>query len=135
MLAGWDLSGINRFQTGPYSTVTGTTSIGSRRADYRGGSVSLPSDERSMHALLQYGGVRSRARYASRQQRSRHRRIPIAVPVGSLDSARNSPPLNASRFVSRRDMFNLLNHANFRAVNTDSSSRDFGSISAAGPGA
>ena len=31
------------------------------------------------------------------------------------------------------DMFNLLNHTNFRGVNTDSSSRDFGSISAAGP--
>ena len=31
------------------------------------------------------------------------------------------------------DMFNFLNHTNFRGVTTDASSRDFGSISASGP--
>ena len=86
VLAGWDLSGINRFQTGPFSTVTGTTSIGSRRADYRGGSVSLPSERTLGVALFQHGCVRSGARYASRQQRRGHRRIPVAVPLGPLRS-------------------------------------------------
>src|SRR4030095_3938289 len=48
VLAGWDLSGINRFQPVPLSTGRGTARIGSRRADYRGGSVSLSGDERSV---------------------------------------------------------------------------------------
>ncbi len=31
------------------------------------------------------------------------------------------------------DLFNVLNHANFRTLSVDSSARDFGAISAAGP--
>ncbi len=43
LLAGWQISGITRFQSGQYLTVTGSTSIGTRRADYLGGSVLLPN--------------------------------------------------------------------------------------------
>jgi hypothetical protein len=41
VLSGWEVSGITRYQSGQYLTVTGTTSIGSRRADYVGGPVLL----------------------------------------------------------------------------------------------
>jgi hypothetical protein len=43
VVAGWQVSGMNRFQTGPYYTITGNTSIGTRRADYVGGDVLLPA--------------------------------------------------------------------------------------------
>jgi len=43
ILSGWEMSGITRLQTGPLLTVKGTTSIGSRRADYLGGVVKLLS--------------------------------------------------------------------------------------------
>ncbi len=39
VFAGWQLSGITRYQTGAPLTVTANTSIGSRRADYLGGEV------------------------------------------------------------------------------------------------
>ena len=41
MLSGWELSGITHLQSGSYLTPTATTSIGSRRADYNGGEVSI----------------------------------------------------------------------------------------------
>ncbi len=43
LLAGWEASGITRFQSGAYFTVNGSTSIGNRRADYVGGPVLLPN--------------------------------------------------------------------------------------------
>src|SRR5262249_27721793 len=39
VLSGWELSGITHLQSGSYLTPTATTSIGSRRAAYVGGTV------------------------------------------------------------------------------------------------
>jgi hypothetical protein len=36
---GWQLSGVIRLQTGGYNSIVGTTSTGTRRADYVGGPV------------------------------------------------------------------------------------------------
>lgn len=41
LLAGWQVSGITRFQSGAYFTPTANTAIGTRRADYLGGPVLL----------------------------------------------------------------------------------------------
>ncbi len=41
LLSGWEVSGITRFQSGAYFTPTGSTAIGTRRADYVGGPVLL----------------------------------------------------------------------------------------------
>ncbi len=38
LLAGWEVSGITRFQSGAPFTVSGNTSIGNRRADFAGGN-------------------------------------------------------------------------------------------------
>jgi hypothetical protein len=46
VLGGWEISGKSRYQSGQYLTVTGSTSTGTRRADYLGGEVTLPADER-----------------------------------------------------------------------------------------
>jgi hypothetical protein len=47
-LARWEISGITRFQSGPYLTPVGSSSIpGTRRAEYLGGPVALPSDQRN----------------------------------------------------------------------------------------
>jgi len=40
-LSGWEISGITRYQSGAFLTITGNTSIGMRRADYLGGPVLL----------------------------------------------------------------------------------------------
>jgi hypothetical protein len=44
-LSGWELSGITHLQSGSYLTPTATTSIGSRRADYIGGPVSVSAGQ------------------------------------------------------------------------------------------
>jgi len=41
VLGGWELSGKVRWQSGQYLTPTGNTSIGTRRADYLGGDISI----------------------------------------------------------------------------------------------
>ena len=43
ILGGWELSGKVRWQSGQYLTPTGNTSIGTRRADYLGGEISIDS--------------------------------------------------------------------------------------------
>jgi len=48
LLAGYELSGITRFQTGQLFTPSGGTSTGGRRADYIGGAVNLPNGERTV---------------------------------------------------------------------------------------
>ena len=39
VLGGWDVSGIYRYQSGQPFTVTASTGIGTRRADYLGGDL------------------------------------------------------------------------------------------------
>jgi carboxypeptidase family protein len=47
-LAGWEVSGITRWQTGQYFTPTANTQFtGNRRADYVGGAIELPEDQQS----------------------------------------------------------------------------------------
>jgi hypothetical protein len=46
-LGGWEVSGVTRFQTGQYYTVTADTLIGNRRADFTGGSVALSDSDRT----------------------------------------------------------------------------------------
>jgi hypothetical protein len=40
-VGGWQLSGVVRWQTGQYYTITGSTSFNTRRADYLGGSITV----------------------------------------------------------------------------------------------
>jgi hypothetical protein len=40
---GWQLSGVIRWQTGQYYTITGSTSVNTRRADYLGGPITVNS--------------------------------------------------------------------------------------------
>ena len=46
VLGGWEISGIGRYQSGAPLTVTGNTSIGTRRADFLGGDPYLPASQR-----------------------------------------------------------------------------------------
>jgi hypothetical protein len=46
VLGGWEVSGIGRYQSGAPITVTATTSIGGRRADFAGGDPYLPDSQR-----------------------------------------------------------------------------------------
>jgi hypothetical protein len=133
VFAGWDLSGINRFQTGQYATVNGATSIGSRRADYIGGSIDLPGDQRSVTRYFNTAAFAP----APDTRRGNSGVGLIESPSLFLWDLSIRKEFSATERIKIRfqaDLFNLLNHANFRVPNTDSSSRDFGTISSAGPG-
>ncbi|HKX33512.1 MAG TPA: carboxypeptidase regulatory-like domain-containing protein, partial [Blastocatellia bacterium] len=45
---GWEVSGITHWQTGRYFTPLSNTASGNRRADYLGGEISLPEDQRTL---------------------------------------------------------------------------------------
>jgi hypothetical protein len=129
---GWEISGITRVQSGPYLTVTGSTSIGARRADYLGGDVSLPSDQQSADKWF------NTAAFA-------------AAPDNRLGTATVGQVLGPGRYVwdislrkkfktggstrlgFQADVFNLFNRVNYNAPNVVATDAAFGKISAAGP--
>jgi hypothetical protein len=133
LLGGWEVSGITRFQTGPYYTIIGNTSIGARRADYLGGPVSLPESERTTQRYFNTGvfapapdGRRGTGGVGIVPGPSMH--------VWDISLRKQFAATERVNIRFQADMFNLFNHANFRALNTDASNRDFGSISESGPG-
>lgn len=130
--AGWELSGINRFQTGPYYTITGTTSIGTRRAEYLGGDVLLPSDLRSVTRYLNPAAF-------SLAPSTQLGNSGVGIVEGpgmflwDISVRKEFAPTETVKVRFQADMFNLLNHANFRGMDTNFSDRAFGSITASGP--
>ena len=128
-LAGWQLSGINRFQTGPYYTITGNTSIGTRRAVYLGGPVLAPQ-----FSVTTYVNPAAFAP-APNTQRGNSGVGNVQGPGLLLWDVSLRKEFSATERIKIRfqaDMFNLLNRANFRGLDANVSDRAFGSISAAG---
>ena len=132
VVAGWEFSGMNRFQSGPYLSVIGNTSIGSRRADYIGGPVQLSGDQRTIAHWFNTAAFKP-------APDSRRGTGGVGIVEGpSLllwdVSLRKVFSINERvKFRFQADLFNVLNHANFRTPSVDASAGDFGAISAAGP--
>ncbi len=132
VFAGWDLSGVNRLQTGQYYTATGSTSTGTRRADYLGGPVSLDGEARSM---AQYFNT---AAFAPAPD-TRRGNSGVGLVRGpsmflwDLSMRKEFAATERLKIRFKADLFNLPNHANFRGLNLNVSNRDFGSIGSAGP--
>jgi hypothetical protein len=132
VLGDWEVSGITRLQSGALLTVTGDTSIGNRRADYVGGEVRLPSDERSADRFF------NTAAFAPAPNDRRG-----TAWVGMVEGPRyHSWDLslrkwfrfrNAARLQLQADFFNLFNEVNFLTVSTNASSAEFGSVTVAAP--
>uniref|UniRef100_Q020G9 TonB-dependent receptor n=1 Tax=Solibacter usitatus (strain Ellin6076) TaxID=234267 RepID=Q020G9_SOLUE len=131
-LAGWQFSGINRFQTGPYYSVSGNTSIGGRRADYVGGPILLPQGQRTVTTYLNPAAFA-----AAPNGRRGNTGVGIVQGPGLMlwDISLRKEFAATERFRIRLqgDVFNLMNRANFRGLNTNATDLAFGSITAAGP--
>jgi hypothetical protein len=132
-LGGWEFSGITRAQSGQWYTVTGNVTGVTRRADYIGGDVRLPSDQRSANRWF------NTAAFA-------------AEPVGRLGTAGSGNVLGPGlylwdvslrkevrvrergRLQFRADAFNAMNHVNFRSLQTTvTTANTFGSLTGSGP--
>ena len=131
-LGGWEISGITRAQSGGYSTVTGNVTGVTRRADYVGGDVILATDERNANHWF------NTAAFA-------------AEPASRLGNAGSGTILGPGLYLwdvslrkefrireryklqFRADSFNVMNHVNFRSLQTTVTSTNFGTLTGSGP--
>jgi hypothetical protein len=133
-LRGWMISGIGRRQTGAPLTITANTSIGTRRADYIGGPVLVPEDERGPDNWL------NPAAFAPAAD-DRRGNVGVGIARGPGLYLFDVSLRKQFRFGSREhyniqfqvDAFNILNHVNFRNPQVNWSNAEFGSITTAGP--
>ena len=131
LAGGWEVSGVTRAQTGQPLTVTGSTALGTIRADYLGGGigVSNPTPDQWFNTAAFATAPPTRLGTAGANT--------VLGPgyFGWDMSLRKQIRLRSDRtqLQFRADMFNILNHTNFHNPNTTTTSADFGTISAAGP--
>jgi len=115
VLSGWEISGITRFQSGQNLTVSGTTSIGSRRADYLGGPVLLSNPGPD-------GWINPAAFAAAPDTRRGNSGVGNVVGPNLIlwDFSTRKQFRLTERFRLRfqADMFNAFNRANFKNPNT-----------------
>jgi hypothetical protein len=132
VLSGWEISGITRYQSGAYFTVTGNTAIGVRRADYVGGPVLL--EDPGPNGWINPAAFR--AAPATRRGNSGVGMVQ-GPNLQTWDFSMRKQFRISERFNLRfqADMFNAFNRANFRllAAATVVTAGGFGTIGAAGP--
>lgn len=137
LVKGWEISGITRFQTGQYYTPQANTTIGGRRADYLGGDVALPDDERSQSRWFNttaFGPApedrRGNAGVGSVLGPGRH--------LWDLSLRKQFTVHEQFKLQFRGDMFNAFNHVNLNLNNgglsVNQAAANYGTISNAAPG-
>jgi Carboxypeptidase regulatory-like domain len=128
----WEISGVTRAQAGPPVTPDGSSTGVTRRADYLGGVVSLPSDQRTPDHWFNTAAFK-----AAPYDRLGNAGVGIIRAPGLYlwdISLRKSFPIRESwRLQFQADSFNLANHPNFRSLSNTTTDSDFGSFSACGP--
>jgi hypothetical protein len=130
VLSGWEISGITRYQSGPYLTITGNTAIGTRRADYLGGPVLLADPGPN-------GWINPAAFAAAPATRRGNSGVGNVqgANLQTWDFSMRKQFSISERFNLRfqADMFNAFNRANFRGPATVITAGGFGTIGTAGP--
>jgi hypothetical protein len=130
VVGGWEVSGRTRYQSGQYLTVTGNTSTGTRRADYVGGDIDLPGDERSAASWF------NTAAFAPAPD-TRRGNSKVGMVEGppfnrfDLSLRKNFRVTGGSRIEVRLDAFNVLNQVNLGNPNVTVTNAAFGSINSA----
>jgi len=129
-LGGWELSGKTRWQSGQYLTVTGNTSTGTRRADYLGGDINLPSDQRSADRWFNTDA------FAAAPD-TRRGNATVGQVQGphfyrwDLSLRKKFQLAGGSNLEFRAETFNAFNRVNFNNPNVTATSTAFGTISSA----
>jgi hypothetical protein len=128
---GWTLSGVIRVQSGPYATVTGSTSTGTRRSDYIGGAV-YPSSNQNVNNWV------NKAAFATAPAgRFGSLGIDTILAPGlqsyDLSVAKHFAVTERVNIRLQGDFFNAFNVANFSGLNTTITSSAFGTLSSAYP--
>jgi hypothetical protein len=136
-LGGWQVSGITRYQSGQPMTVTGTTSIGSRRADYLGGDPYVPESERFDPTTGAVKWLNPAAFAIAPEDRlgnsGRNQFRGPSYTVWDLSIRKQFRIKNDVRLMIQADLFNAFNQVCFRNPSSNLSSSGFGLITAAAP--
>jgi hypothetical protein len=131
LLHGWEWTGITNLQSGRNLTPVGTTSIGSRRADYVGGGVDLPKSERSVDQWF------NTAAFAVAPE-DRKGNAPIGVITGpaferwTMKLRKRTDITKRVKLTFELDAFNVFNQSRQGDPNVDLSSSSFGASSTGG---
>src|SRR5712691_7573270 len=140
VLGGWEVSGIGRYQTGAPITVTATSSIGTRRADYVGGDPYLPDAQRFDPAVA--GNVRwlDPAVFAAPPEgrRGNSKRGQFRGPslhVWDVSLRKGFAVSGDVKLQIQADLFNIFNETNLRFGNQtlNFSGGGFGLLTTAAP--
>lgn len=127
---GWELSGITRFQTGQYLTVTGDTNIGVRRADYNGQDLEGPQTIAKWFNTAAYTiaptGRRGNAGIGMIQGPGRY--------LWDISMRKQFAVGEKVRFQLQGDFFNIFNQVNLGNPNTRVDQAAFGQITGSAPG-
>jgi hypothetical protein len=128
---GWQLNGIIRLQTGQYYSITGNTSIGTRRADYvAGNDILLPNPGVD-------GWFNKAAFTPAANNRFGNTSAGFAVGPGlqsyDLSVAKNFTVTERFRLRFQTDFFNAFNVANFTSPDVNVSDKAFGTLASAYP--
>jgi hypothetical protein len=131
-LGSWQISGITRAQSGPYLTPTGNTSIGTRRSDYLGGVVILPTEERSVDRWFNTAAFAN----APDGRLGTSGVGTIQAPglyLWDLSIRKQFPISERIKLGFQAESFNLMNHLNPTGLNVTTSSTAIGSLSGSTP--
>jgi hypothetical protein len=136
VLGGWEVSGIGRYQTGEPLTITGNTSIGERRADVKAGVDPYISElVNPSTGVIQwlnpeaFGAAAEGARGSSKRGEFRG----PGFTVFDLSVRKQFGITNRVKLGVQADLFNALNHVNYRNPATVVTTAGFGTISQAAP--
>jgi hypothetical protein len=128
VLGGWELSGKVRWQSGQYLTPTGNTSIGTRRADYLGGDISISDRDENQWF--------NTAAFAAAPE-GRRGNAPIGLIEGphwyqwDLSGRKNFNLPGRATLQFRADVFNVFNRLNLNNPNVTVTAAEFGRIASA----
>ena len=129
-IGGWQLSGVIRLQTGAPYTVTASTSTGTRRANYIGGSVNVSNQGPAQwfnKAAFAPAGIGSYGNSGTGIIRGPN------LQSYDLSLAKRFALGERLNLKFQGDFFNAFNVVNWSTLNTTQSNSNFGTISAAYP--
>jgi hypothetical protein len=129
-IGGWQLSGVIRLQTGQYYTITGSTSTGTRRADYIGGRTTVANQGPALWFNKTAFAAAPIGRYGNSGTG-----IIEGPGLQSYDIsvAKHFPVTERLDLKFGADFFNMFNIVNFSTLNTVVTNSNFGTLSAAYP--
>jgi hypothetical protein len=126
---GWEVSSKFRFQSGQYFTVTGNSSVGTRRAEYLGGEIDIDGDEARWFNTAAFANPpedRRGSATVGQVEGPGFKQLDLSMRKNFRFGGRyNITPIF--------DVFNVLNTVNFGSPNTNANAQEFGTINSAQP--